>query len=182
MSSYIHFTEEEIYRANAVNLEYYLNLQGEKLLPSGRDKRLASDHSITIRGNTWYDHATEDGGLAIDFLRKKYGLTFPESVMRLLNGDTGLVYEQTKNDFVAERKPFAFPPAHTDMRRVYAYLIKARLIDRDVITHFAKEKLLYESSEIIKNKQGEAHEYHNAVFVGYDENGDRKSTRLNSSH
>lgn len=40
---YIHFTEEQIYRANSVNLEHFLQMQGEKLLPSGRDKRLASD-------------------------------------------------------------------------------------------------------------------------------------------
>ena len=171
MSSYIHFTEEQIYRANSVNLENYLNLQGEKLIPSGRDKRLASDHSITIRGNTWYDHAAEEGGLAIDFLQKTRGLTFPESVVRLLGGEAGIVYEQIKKESFQERKPFALPAEHTDMRRVYAYLMKARFIDRDIISQFAREKLIYESCEKMKNKQGEMREYHNAVFVGYDENG-----------
>ena len=43
--------------------------QGEKLIPSGRDKRLASDHSITVRDNQWFDHATGEGGLAVDFVR-----------------------------------------------------------------------------------------------------------------
>lgn len=42
----------------------------------------------------------------------------------------------------------------------YAYLVKHRKIDRDIISTFAKEKLIYEDSE-----------YHNAVFVGLDENG-----------
>ena len=46
------------------------------------------------------------------------------------------------------------------MRRVYAYLVKHRNIDRSVVAHFAKEKLLYEDAE-----------YHNAVFIGTDENG-----------
>ena len=171
MSSYIPFTGEQIYRANAVNLEQFLTMQGEQLIPSGRDKRLASDHSITIRANTWYDHAAEEGGLAIDFLQKTYGLTFPESVMRLLGGETGFIYEQTKKDYTQERKPFALPPAHSDMQRTYAYLLKSRFIDRDIISQFAKEKLIYESCEKIKNKQGESSEYHNAVFVGNDENG-----------
>lgn len=45
MSTYIHFTEEQKERANSVNLEEFLRRQGETLLPSGREKRLKSDHS-----------------------------------------------------------------------------------------------------------------------------------------
>ena len=48
---YIPFTEEQKLRANSVNLVEFLRRQGEKLIPSGRDKRLSSDHSITLRGN-----------------------------------------------------------------------------------------------------------------------------------
>lgn len=51
---YIHFTEEQKLRANSVDLVEFLRRQGEKLIPSGRDKRLASDHSITVRGREWY--------------------------------------------------------------------------------------------------------------------------------
>ena len=65
MPGYVYFTEEQKQRANAVDLEDFLVRQGEKLLRSGREKRLAGDHSITIRGNRWYDHATEKGGFAI---------------------------------------------------------------------------------------------------------------------
>src|SRR5699024_8311101 len=60
------------------------------------------------------------------------------------------------------------PPRHADMRRVFAYLINQRLIDRNIISFFAKEKLLYESSELSGDKRKE---YHNAVFVGKDEDG-----------
>ena len=59
---YIHFTEDQKLRANSVDLVEFLRRQGEKLIPSGRDKRLASDHSITVRGNEWYDHEAEEGG------------------------------------------------------------------------------------------------------------------------
>ena len=63
MSSYIHFTEEQKQRAAAVDLEEFLRCRGEKLLSSGREKRLASDHSVTVRGNEWYDHAEERGDM-----------------------------------------------------------------------------------------------------------------------
>lgn len=48
MAQYIHFTDEQKQRAAEVDLEEFLRQRGEKLLPSGRDKRLDRDHSVTI--------------------------------------------------------------------------------------------------------------------------------------
>ena len=96
MPGYVYFTEEQKQRANAVDLEDFLVRQGEKLLRSGREKRLAGDHSITIRGNRWYDHATEKGGFAIDFVRTYYNQSFPEAVTMLLGGEQGQVYRESK--------------------------------------------------------------------------------------
>lgn len=76
MSKYIPFTTEQKERAASVDLEEFLRRRGEKLITSGRDKRLASDHSITIRGCEWYDHATEQGGRAISFVKQFYGLSY----------------------------------------------------------------------------------------------------------
>ena len=67
---YIHFTQEQKDRAARTDLEVFLWSRGEKLLPSGRDKRLSSDHSVTIRGNHWFDHATHEGGNAISFVQR----------------------------------------------------------------------------------------------------------------
>ena len=69
---YIHFTDEQKLRANSVDLVEFLRRQGEKLIPSGRDKRLASDHSITVRGNEWYDHEAEEGGAQASPLGRLY--------------------------------------------------------------------------------------------------------------
>ena len=77
---YIHFTEEQKNRAASVDLEEFLRMRGEKLTRSGGEKRMASDHSVTIRGNEWYDHATEKGGGPISFVRDFYGLSYPEAV------------------------------------------------------------------------------------------------------
>lgn len=46
------------------------------------------------------------------------------------------------------------------MHRVYAYLLQQRGIDREVLNAFVRERMIYESPE-----------HHNAVFVGYDQNG-----------
>ena len=142
MSSYIHFTEEQKQRAAAVNLEEFLRCRGEKLLPSGREKRLASDHSVTIRGNEWYDHAEERGGHAVSFVQRFYSLSYPDAVTMLLGGELGTAYPSAGERTEEPVKPFALPPANKDMRRVFAYLTKHRSIARDVVAHFAKAGLL----------------------------------------
>lgn len=167
MSTYIHFTEEQKQRANEIDLVNFLEAHGEKLLKSGREKRLDSDRSITIRGNRWYDHSNGEGGLAIDFVQYFYEMSFPDAVTFLLGDGYEEIYKGAEENKKEDRKPFALPNKNINMRRVFAYLIKKRHIDRDIISFFAKEKLIYESCELSKDK---TKEYHNAVFVGYDEN------------
>ena len=168
MGKYIHFTEEEKERANSVDLEHFLLQQGERLLKSGREKRLASDHSITVRGNEWYDHAVDQGGYAIDFVKHFYNLSFPDAMTMLLGDSSGIVYREAPEKTNEPKKPFELPPQNKDMRRTFAYLIKHRGIDGEVLSIFAKENLIYESLEKFKDGKNE---YHNAIFVGYDENG-----------
>lgn len=165
---YIHFTDEQKLRANSVDLVEFLRRQGEKLIPSGRDKRLASDHSITVRGNEWYDHEAEEGGGPISFVQTFYGLSYPEAVTRLLGGEKGEVYQPAQKKEREEPKEFALPPANQTMRRVYAYLLQQRHISREILNAFAQKGLIYESRELSKDK---TKEYHNAVFVGIDEHG-----------
>lgn len=62
MMPYIHFTEEQKLRAGSVDLPEFFRRRGEKLLRSGREYRMASDRSVTVRSNEWYDHASKEGG------------------------------------------------------------------------------------------------------------------------
>ena len=160
ISPYVHFTEEQKLRAGEVDLEEFLRLRGERLLPSGRDKRLESDHSVTVRGSTWYDHAAERGGGPVSFLQRFYRMSYPDAMLALLGGNAGKSYPAAPERKLEEPKAFALPDANSDMRRVYAYLIKQRRIDKDVVSHFVKARMLYEDAK-----------HHNCVFVGRDENG-----------
>ncbi len=168
---YIHFTEAQKLRARAVDLEYFLLGRGEKLIASGREKRLASDHSITVRGNEWYDHAASKGGGPISFVQTYYGLSYPEAMTMLLGGDIGQIKTVSEERKRAPPKPFALPPANDNMRRVYAYLLKERKLDREVVAHFAREGTIYEDAE-----------HHNCVFVGRDENGIPRHAHLRSAN
>ena len=168
---YIHFTDEQKRCAASVDLEAFLLSQEEVLLSSGGEKRLASNHSVTVRGNEWFDHATKEGGGPISFVRKFYDLSYPEAVARLLNGSRLSNGEPEKIRSVSpkpkKQKEFCLPPKNDTMRRVYAYLLKQRLISRPVLDAFVHAKLIYESREPSRG----GNDHHNAVFVGMDENG-----------
>ena len=160
MGPYIRFTEEQKRRANEVDLEEFLRLRGERLLKSGSERRLASDHSVTVRGSRWYDHVQEKGGGPVRFVQTFYGLSYPEAVSLLLAGEEGQAYPTARREPDRPPAPFALPPPAQNNRRVFAYLAGTRKIAPEVLRPFLRRGLIYEDAR-----------YHNAVFVGTDEHG-----------
>lgn len=152
------YTEEQVRQANLVDLEVLLEQQGERLIRSGKEMRMERNHSITVRGNRWYDHAEERGGYALSFVREYMNLSFDEG-MQLLIVDGRVVSFPSEKQHIRESKAFALPEQNASMRRLYAYLLSFRKIDKSVLNAFAQAKLIYEDKP-----------YHNAVFVGKDEN------------
>ena len=53
----MHYTQEQIDRANAVSLEDFLRSQGETLIRSGHEFRWKQHDSLTIRENKWFRHS-----------------------------------------------------------------------------------------------------------------------------
>ena len=164
---YIPFTEEQKVMANSVDLAEFLRMRGEKLERVGREHKLiyydssGKHDSITLRGSTWFDHKNQVGGGAIKFMQEFYDMDFQTAVQELLGQTiTPLSHSPPKAIAKEEKKEFRLPEANANMHRVYAYLIKQRFIDPNIISHFAKQHTLYEDKE-----------HHNAVFVGVDENG-----------
>lgn len=153
------YSKEQIAHANNVNLVDFLRSQGESLTKSGKDMRWNRHTSVTLRGNQWFEWKSQEGGYPIHFLQKYYHYSFREAVEVLLSvaGDM-LVSEQEIQDI--QKKEFQLPQRNTDIKRVFTYLHEVRGIDKGILGDFIKMNLLYEDAK-----------YHNAVFVGYDENG-----------
>jgi len=156
ISNFIPFTQNQLDQAKHADLAVFLESRGETLKRSGSEQEWA-DHHVTIRGHQFFDQYEQRGGTAIDFVRKYYDVSFPDAVQMLLGQNIVATPVEPRQ---REREPFALPPKNENMRRVYAYLIKQRCIDRKVLDHFALKHLIYESAD-----------YHNAVFVGTDADG-----------
>ena len=159
-TEYIHFTAGQKEAARQTNLVALLQSQGERLKRSGKEYvwRDGSE-KVTVRGNLWFHQYERIGGDAVDFVRRFYNMDFPQAVNFLL-GNNGGALPQAEPVKREPPKPFILPPKNDNMRRVYAYLLNRRGIDLEVLSAFVHKGMIYESAD-----------YHNAVFVGYDEKG-----------
>lgn len=162
MSQYIHFTEQQKTQARQTDIAELLRSQGETLKRSGSEYEwLDGGQKVTIRGNLWYHQYDQVGGDAIDFVRRFYNKLYPEAKEYLL-GETGGTLTVSP-PVQKEEKNFVLPPKNDNMRRVFAYLLNRRGIDREVLYAFVHKGMIYESAD-----------YHNAVFVGFDPDGKPK--------
>ena len=88
------YTQEQLEKANNIDLEDFLARRGAKLRRTGKESRFyysdsGGEHdSVSISGNRWYDHKNQTGGYPIKFMQEFYGLGFRQAVRELLDGET----------------------------------------------------------------------------------------------
>ena len=163
------FSDEQLQRASGIDIVAMLQGQGEKLKKQGRVYRWMRYDSTVIDRNRWYRHSREIGGGPIQFMQHFYGMDFVEAVKYLLDGEEGAEFVQASRT-PEPKLPFTPPKLSKNMHRTFAYLIKTRKIDADIVQHFVNEKKIFETEE-----------YHNTAFCGYDEKGEMKQMHLRST-
>lgn len=163
------FSDEQLQRASGIDITAMLQGQGEKLKKQGRVYRWMRYDSTVIDRNRWYRHSREIGGGPIQFMQHFYGMDFVEAVKYLLDGEEGAEFVQASRT-PEPKLPFVPPKLSKNMHRTFAYLIKTRKIDADIVQHFVNEKKILETEE-----------YHNTAFCGYDEKGEMKQMHLRST-
>ena len=163
------FSDEQLQRASGIDIAAMLQGQGEKLKKQGRVYRWLRYDSTVIDRNRWYRHSREIGGGPIQFMQHFYGMDFVEAVKYLLDGEEGAEFVQASRT-PEPKLPFTPPKLSKNMHRTFAYLIKTRKIDADIVQYFVNEKKILETEE-----------YHNVAFCGYDEKGEMKQMHLRST-
>ena len=150
------YTQAQIDRANAVNLEDFLRSQGETLIKSGREYRWKEHDSLTIRGNKWFRHSQSKGGYPVNFVMEFYGKSFPEAI-QMLTGENG---EGQTEDTTAPPTEFHLPLNSKTADRAIQYLTESRGLNKTLVEAFLFSGDIYEDAK-----------RHNVVFVGRDQNG-----------
>lgn len=150
------YTQAQIDKANAVDLEKFLRAQGETLVRSGKEYRWKAHDSLTVCGNKWFRHSQSKGGFPVDFVMEFYGKSFPESV-QMLTGEPGEVQPETDP---APSPAFRLPLRNVTNANILNYLTQERKLSPSLVNFFIVAGDIYEDAA-----------HHNVVFVGRDADG-----------
>ena len=150
------YTQAQIDKANAVDLEKFLRAQGETLVRSGKEYRWKAHDSLTVCGNKWFRHSQSKGGLPVDFVMEFYGKSFPEAV-QMLTGEPGEVQPEADP---APSSAFCLPLRNVTNANILNYLTQERKLSPSLVNFFIAAGDIYEDAA-----------HHNVVFVGRDADG-----------
>jgi len=161
-------SHEQIDRAKHVNiLDYLLKHEPDNLKRIGSAHYLKDHDSLEISNGLWNWHSQGVGGRnVVDYLIKVRGFSFVDAVRHLTGDDVSYSFVAPKARPPTERKPFALPPRNGGNDRLVAYLQK-RGIAKPLILDCIERGSVYESAK-----------WHNAVFVGRDNNGKARYATL----
>ena len=150
------YTQAQIDKANAVDLEKFLRAQGETLVRSGKEYRWKAHDSLTVCGSKWFRHSQSKGGFPVDFVMEFYGKSFPEAV-QMLTGETGEVQPEADP---APSPAFRLPLRNVTNANILNYLTQERKLSPSLVNFFIIAGDIYEDAA-----------HHNVVFVGRDADG-----------
>ena len=150
------YTQAQIDKANAVDLEKFLRAQGETLVRSGKEYRWKAHDSLTVCGNKWFRHSQSKGGFPVDFVMEFYGKSFPEAV-QMLTGEPGEVQPEADP---APSPAFRLPLRNVTNANILNYLTQERKLSPSLVNFFIVAGDIYEDAA-----------HHNVVFVGRDADG-----------
>ena len=150
------YTQAQIDKANAVDLEKFLRAQGETLVRSGKEYRWKAHDSLTVCGNKWFRHSQSKGGFPVDFVMEFYGKSFPEAV-QMLTGEPGKVQPEADP---APSPAFRLPLRNVTNANILNYLTQERKLSPSLVNFFIAAGDIYEDAA-----------HHNVVFVGRDADG-----------
>ena len=150
------YTQAQIDKANAVDLEKFLRAQGETLVRSGKEYRWKAHDSLTVCGNKWFRHSQSKGGYPVDFMMEFYGKSFPEAV-QMLTGEPG---EAQPEADPAPSPAFRLPLRNVTNANILNYLTQERKLSPSLVNFFIAAGDIYEDAA-----------HHNVVFVGRDADG-----------
>lgn len=163
------FTESEVkaaYNTSIIDIvqQYGYELEAQKDV--FKVKQMGGLY-IWSNGLGWYHHTGDYGkqkGNNVDFLLNFCNISSKTEAIRLLLDYSRIIPSAEINipKIEKEKKEFKLPEKNRGpggFKRVMAYLIGTRKIDKDIVYRMINEKKLYEDFR------------HNCVFVAYDTNG-----------
>ncbi len=164
--------EKEIIAARQVDLLSYLKSNAPcELVQLGRDVYCTREHdSLKISNGKWYWFSRGIGGCsALDYLVHVKNYSFPQAVKVVLQEGTECM-EVSNAGFEKRVRTLLLPEKSDSYKEITRYLC-SRGIHTAILDYCYKNDLIYEGIP-----------YHNAVFVGYDEDRVARYAAIRATH
>ena len=83
---YTRYTDEQTKRAGETDLVTLLQHHGQQVRRVGSEYEwLDGEQTVSVKGNLWFHQYERVGGNTIDFVKKFFGLNFPDAVKLILD-------------------------------------------------------------------------------------------------
>ncbi|MBC3899726.1 DUF3991 domain-containing protein [Acetobacterium malicum] len=176
--------EEVFEKIKAISIVDYAMANGYELVEIGNQVKVRNQGGLFIdpdlnRWNCLSDDSKEAGGGIIQFVMYTEKKSMGEAIHELaafINhhpepSEVAKTYIKKAREYKKTNDGiFKSPEKSANYRRIFAYLIKTRCIDPEVVNYYVKHHKIYED----KN--------HNCAFCGFDENGVVKSISLRGTY
>lgn len=163
---YYRFTDEQLQKANDVNIIAYAMHQGYPVKEYAKGYfKISGYGGLLLESDKWYWEAEQRGGGPIQFVMMMKKLSWVEAVKELLNESSNesmtgsMFYPTSSKRKKVDKSKFRLPEKGTTYKHIFAYLINARNLDQELVQKLVADKKLYEDVN------------QNCVFVGYDPEG-----------
>lgn len=146
----LYYTDEEKEAAlrNNNSLEYALS-HNYNLVRLGNSYYLKEHDSMVFKPDgSWFWNSQGKSGRALDFLIEYEGYSYTDAILELagaqeLPAPKRQAIEQSVKD-LEKPKPFILPEKAANYRRMFAYLVKSRGIDHELVSQLEKENKIYQ--------------------------------------
>lgn len=169
------FTREQVLLAYSLPVIDIVKAYGIELKDEGKAYRIPGNQGLFLfkNGLGFSHNSLQDKGSGIDFLVKYCGVETKGKAIEMVLAENGIYAEDSTKSFENKKakimlqaenqrldatpvkKEFALPKRSPDVSRIYAYLLKTRRLDREIVSKLIAAKKVYQSEE-----------YGNCVFVG----------------
>lgn len=163
------YTDEQISQVNNLSIIQIARQLGYSPEKTGKNYHIRDNGGLYLSEtkNLFYCWAAEIGGGPIQFIMFTQKMNWLETMNYLIGEAEPQIFQQmkwerkTEHESHSDKEEFKLPEkVKTSYKRLFAYLIKTRGLDKDIVSDLVDKKKIYESSP-----------HHNIVFVGFDENG-----------
>lgn len=176
----LRFSDDEVQKANGINLLDLARQYGYELKDEGRTYRALHSGGLHFyKDNNKFKHFGMEGTLSregkdvskggpINFIILHDSISFVDAVKQLLGPSYEPARAAKPRAYIKTppKKPLTLPKKADNFNRAYWYLIEHRGIDKSIISALMNEKKLYQGTYF--NQETNAYESV-CAFIGYDE-------------